>query len=354
MGDAAARESSVHDDSDSTDFYANSPPRQRHTDATEFDQENAPLKRKLDEAHSQISDKRQKTQSPIYQPHSRAHCTAKLPCELWQHVFRFLPPANLAILVRVCRHFQQGLNSPHLSDLNVQYQGALRIEPSEHIWNASRTRWLPNAPSSTPACSEAELIRLLFSKKCQFCKRAPTPQDDSSPWTMGPGARGVRLIWPFLIRSCGQCLDQRVQTVSSLQFSDYAAVLPAASFCFLTQHKNIVSSSAFRCAGEIPSDVNISKVYFLPQLEQINILLQQTKERNSSDAAILLQRLTAHQEMFQGLIQQWEEWHYKNEGIYQGLDATQLADQDRIATPVEPIVKTEDEGDEPFSGEHCK
>ena len=314
-------EQSPHSDSDPTDFYA-SPPSADQDDPTTISSEQAPaVKRKLDEIEDQPIDKRQKAQSLVDRPEGTPPQTSSLPAEIWQHIFSFVSPTTFLSLLQVCRNFRTYLTDSKLaSGTNQDYRGRLNLVDPDLIWRAARTRWHPEMPTIPPGCNEVILFRILWFQNCQYCGRKPTHGKKQIPWEMGPGEDNVCRIWPFLIRSCGQCLIQRIQTVNSLMFSsDFSALLPAAAFAFLTQHSHVVPSFVLRSDQDIPANVQVRKFYFIPQLTSLKNTLQNAREKEL-DAATLFQKLTHERENVDGLIGQWEAWEANTLAVSRSSD----------------------------------
>ena len=354
MEHTADRDGSPVDASDSSDFYTYSPPRTRTVDVPSNRLDGLPLKRKLGDTPDRTSEKRPKTQSPVYRPIGNPHITAGLPCEIWQRALAYLDPSTLASAFKTCHGFRKYLADPNVINIPpISQHGARSVHP-DLVWRASRLRLNPSMPPSPPGCNELELFRLLNSQSCQYCHKSSQSFRRSSHWTSGPGENTVQRIWPFAVRSCGRCVVQHVRSVNSLLFSDnsaYSALLSAAPFAFLSQDKNVFSPFALREAGEPPSHVEINKVYFVPQLERIRLTLQQAQEELSSGAANLLHQLTTqHQANMEGA-EQWERWECGTNRECTKATQRQLEAQMRdTSSDYEPQVKIE-EFDRPMSGE---
>ncbi len=141
-----------------------------------------------------------------------------LPVEIWQHIFSFVPPAFLGRLLRVSRVFYVNLTSatsePATSETasrDMENQRAVRGVSADEVWAASRKRFAPGLPRPTLGLSELERMRLLLGRQCQICGEAKVQNfatSSESPLESGPGDKGVRVIWPFGVRSCGPCLHK--------------------------------------------------------------------------------------------------------------------------------------------------
>lgn len=143
--------------------------------------------------------------------------TARLPPEVWQQVFSFVPCLFLGRLLRVNRAFNSLLDpSKALPQVQGVSKGHLRLQSQEHVWSVARRLFHPGMPRPLPSMSELDMWKLICVRSCQFCGRKPSSGSTlpPSPWSSGPGPEGVRIIWPFGVRSCGSCLSARLMKVS--------------------------------------------------------------------------------------------------------------------------------------------
>ena len=144
---------------------------------------------------------------------------SQLPRLLWQLVFSFLPPQDLARLLQVNKTFLGLLTGPRVDTETLpenDSKGFLVYLEPDMIWRTSRRVFHPNMPKPLESLSELENWKLVYGRKCQFCSRLAA--DDLTDGTLdplkaGPGLTGVRIVWPFAIRSCGQCLVPRTERV---------------------------------------------------------------------------------------------------------------------------------------------
>ncbi|KAI5284033.1 hypothetical protein KEM54_001633, partial [Ascosphaera aggregata] len=157
-----------------------------------------------------------------------------LPAEIWQHIFTFLPPIALGKLMRVNRSFKALLN-PYASSFPIDdtitpgespAPGILRpISPST-IWSVSRKAFHAGAPRPLSYYNEFEMCKLLYRTDCQFCGKKSAKNASGEACTIttttnnnnnnnpssssllqgDPGPDGVRIIWPFGVRVCANCL----------------------------------------------------------------------------------------------------------------------------------------------------
>ena len=142
---------------------------------------------------------------------------SKLPPELWQRVFTFVPPLSLGRLLSVNRTFNSLLDpSKSLPQARTLQRGPLSLQGQDHIWSVARKLLIPSMPRPMSSIPELETWKLVRGHYCQFCGRKPTvtlPSFTSAPWSSGPGPENVRVIWPFAVRSCGSCLSTRLVKV---------------------------------------------------------------------------------------------------------------------------------------------
>lgn len=133
----------------------------------------------------------------------------QLPAEVWQRVFVHLPPAMLCRCLRVCKSFNQWLTSTSAPPTARKDTPKIQVLDSESIWTNSRKTFFPTLPRPLAQFSELGMLKLVGGRSCQFCHRPPVPSPATTVLNAGPGPNGLRVIWPFGIRSCGLCLQPR-------------------------------------------------------------------------------------------------------------------------------------------------
>lgn len=167
------------------------------------------------------SKKRVRSDDVAHGPPARVQYSLQLrdlPIAIWQRIFCFVPPVFLGRLLRVNRAFNTCLTA---GDANQQYSkpshpGDPRTLNPDAIWAASRKRFCPGLPKPIRGLLELEMWRLLRGRHCQLCGEA---KDSSSvissegPWELGPGETGVRVVWPWGVRLCGQCIQSHSEKV---------------------------------------------------------------------------------------------------------------------------------------------
>lgn len=137
------------------------------------------------------------------------------PAEIWQQVFLRLSPAMLSRCLRVSRSFNTILTQAKAQLVNSSAKKSkdpekdkVKLMDSDAIWAEARKNYFPNMPRPLMRCNELSMLQLIGCKNCQFCGRVPAPVPATSPFNAGPGPTGVRMVWPFGLRTCGQCWEQ--------------------------------------------------------------------------------------------------------------------------------------------------
>jgi F-box domain len=142
---------------------------------------------------------------------------SQLPAEMWQYIFTYLPPYSLGHLMCVNRIFHNllapggTLPAPQLTG-----QGPLGLMEPDLLWSLSRRAFFPGMPRPLFSRSELDTWKLIRSNVCESCGKrnvSTVPPVSKSPWAAGPGNDYVRIIWPFAVRSCGNCLQAPLQKV---------------------------------------------------------------------------------------------------------------------------------------------
>lgn len=142
-----------------------------------------------------------------------------LPAELWQYIFCFVPPVSLGRLLRVNHAFNACLTLEKANESQPvpSPRGVVKPMSAQSVWVASRKRFCPGLPKPLRGLQELDMWRLLRGRNCQVCgenKVLSFNSNSDNPWNSGPGDKGVRVIWPFGIRCCGQCLQTSSEKVS--------------------------------------------------------------------------------------------------------------------------------------------
>jgi hypothetical protein len=258
----------------SVDFYETD---QRPTALTEEAEHVATTKRKAEEL-APSPEKKRKLASPSPTTCALKSCAGLLPA-VWQHVFLSCSLYDLGRLLQVNRAFRSYLIDVRNVSLHDPDSGSLRLLKSESLWASARNALPVKPPKPLPGFSELQMWQLAWSRKCQFCLKESSSKPGEKIWQKGPGANGVRAIWPFGIRSCGTCLLERCKTVSrvgparessltaqdaSLLFSNASALRPALPFAFITNELHYIPAYTLQ-AATTPASVEIAKYYYRPR-----------------------------------------------------------------------------------------
>jgi len=197
----------------STDFYESD--RKPDTPARDVHNGCLPAKRKAEDLAAAQDKRRRFDPVPAPSPPPDLPPCAGLPPAVWQHIFLSCPLPTLGRLLQVNRSFHSYLSDVRNLSPSKPDSGLLRLLKSESIWASARNAHPTKPPKPLPGFTELQMWQLVWSKKCQFCDRHSVFTPGEKIWQKGPGATGVRTIWPFAVRSCGPCLLQRCQTVSA-------------------------------------------------------------------------------------------------------------------------------------------
>lgn len=140
-----------------------------------------------------------------------------LPAEIWHHIFTFIPPRNLGLLLRVNKCFNAYLDPTSSKSSPVLLsKSALKLLNADAIWRASRALFRPGMPAPLIGKSELDMWKLSCSSTCNFCKRKQQPKPPpTDQWHRGPGENGNVPIWSFGVRICGPCLTKQSSKVDN-------------------------------------------------------------------------------------------------------------------------------------------
>jgi hypothetical protein len=143
---------------------------------------------------------------------------ADLPFSIWKQVFNHLSPAMLARCVRVSKTFHSFLvYKDGQSNGNTPQDAKSSARPTKKeidtIWTQSKRAVFPTLPKSLQGMTDLEMFALIGASSCQSCDKVGAPSTATSIFNAGPGADGIRVIWPFRVRLCGSCLERNVAKV---------------------------------------------------------------------------------------------------------------------------------------------
>ena len=166
------------------------------------------------------SEKRHKveiSEIPISHTLSKAtsrHDITLLPAEIWHHIFTFVPPRCLGLVLRVNKLFSAYLDPSSAHSVTHSTKSATQFLSADAIWQASRRLHRPGMPAPLRGKSELDMWKMACSPSCEFCgKKRPVSTLHQDQWHPGPGDNGVVPVWSFGIRSCGHCLENQTEKV---------------------------------------------------------------------------------------------------------------------------------------------
>ncbi|KAI1336408.1 hypothetical protein F5Y15DRAFT_206134 [Xylariaceae sp. FL0016] len=245
-----------------------------------------------------------------------------LPAEIWHRIFTYLPPKTLGNLLCVNKLFNVYLDASSTFrctfpvSLCVSHIPQLRPEA---IWQASRRCFWPKMPVPLRDKSELEMWRLACQTGCQFCEKTKTPvsQSSSDHWLNGPGLNGIRTVWAFGLRTCGQCLSVRsLKEIDLLLSSSMPSVLiPALSFVFVTDDMHLIPPTSLQ-NGQIPPDFRVTKLFSSSDVDKIQNEFLSVKSMGKATMEEWLKGLEDRGKKKRSDSLRWEKWELSS-GIVQ-------------------------------------
>ncbi|KAI1941839.1 hypothetical protein LOZ58_002559 [Ophidiomyces ophidiicola] len=231
---------------------------------------------------------------------------SNLPGEMWQHVFTFLPPISLGRLLKVNTIFKDLLTD---APVKRSTRGLLKFIHPNHIWSSSRKTFHPGMPRPLSSLSELDMWRLVCGTGCQFCKKSSFSSFDGSIWEGGPGPNGTRIIWPFAVRACSECLQKNCEKEMDLLFSSTLPTLliPAIPFAFFTSSMHFVSSVILR-SSQVPSGLSLTKFYLKSHIEAMKDKFEEVKVLGAATAEEWVKGLEGDGKEKIADSARWEQW----------------------------------------------
>ncbi|KXT03941.1 hypothetical protein AC578_9271 [Pseudocercospora eumusae] len=209
----------------------------------------------------------------------------RLPPAVWQRIFMHCSPASLGRLLRVSKELNNILTAIKAAPPSSLDKSAARLVDSETIWTSARKTFFPQLPRPLARYSELEMLQLLGGKTCQSCGRDPVPPPATSVFTCGPGHTGVRVLYPFGVRSCGPCIEPRLlRDVQLLSDSAMAPLRLGLSFAYRSPDYHFAFESVRQLPGGIPGHLRFSKMYFSPDLEALRA--EEAEAKSLGDGAV--------------------------------------------------------------------
>lgn len=141
-----------------------------------------------------------------------------LPIAVLQRMLTFLSPLTLIKCLGTCRRLRSCLTSEAVT-IDTDRPGSLKAIGGNAVWRTSRETFCSTLPKPLGNVSEMRMLGLILGQRCEICDRLPTlvPQNTLA-WNRGPGREagnvGVRTVWPFAARLCGDCFDKSCIKVS--------------------------------------------------------------------------------------------------------------------------------------------
>ncbi|KAK6064460.1 hypothetical protein SCUP515_11784 [Seiridium cupressi] len=275
------------------------------------DQSNLVKKARLDESNPPRSDG----------THTPPSARSLLPAEIWQHIFTFIPPQGLGILLQVNKLFNSYLDrSPFQCPLPMPSAvGHLSALQPDAIWRAARKRYWPKMPAPLKERTELDMWRLVHNKSCQFCGKVAHGIQSlvNAKAKPGPGTEGVRLIWPFGIRSCGPCLIAHSTKEIDVLLSPFipSLLLPALPFLLIDSDLQVISPSALG-KGHGSEPTPLTKIYLSKQVEGLQNEFLSVKNLGTGAAEEWLKGLEERGKQQRIDTDRWEKWEF-NGGVRQ-------------------------------------
>ncbi|KAG5299270.1 hypothetical protein I7I50_07403 [Histoplasma capsulatum G186AR] len=235
-----------------------------------------------------------------------------LPGEIWQHIFTFLPPTSLGKLLCVNRTFRS-LLTPSETELSSfpQASGLLKYLNPNSIWSISRRAFHPGMPRPMSLQTELEMWKLIYGSNCQFCGKLSScsSSTDSTIWEAGPGLDGVRIIWPFGIRSCGECVQVESQKEMDLLFSSNlpSMLIPSLPFAFFTSSMHFTSSVILR-NNQPPGNISLTKYFYKAHVDDMRRKFEDVKLLGPAATEEWIKGLECNGKDKLADAARWEQW----------------------------------------------
>ncbi|KAL7927448.1 hypothetical protein ACQKWADRAFT_276752 [Trichoderma austrokoningii] len=248
-------------------------------------------------------------------PASRHNVSLQFPAEVWQHIFSFLPPHTLGMLLRVSKLFNKYLDpaSPFMiSAPEFRVPSALPALLPDAVWRASRYLFWPRMPAPLSGRSELDMWRFACSRSCQICGQADETNFacNTLPWQRGPGNSTVSPIFVFFVKCCGKCLVQTsVKEVDVLLSTSIPSVLlPGLPMAFLTADLNVVYTQSIKTT-QVPTSVPLTRIYWPAQVESLRLEFEDVKRFGPAAAAEWIKGLESRGADAIHQASRWEKWY---------------------------------------------
>ncbi|KAF2769460.1 hypothetical protein EJ03DRAFT_327310 [Teratosphaeria nubilosa] len=242
-------------------------------------------------------------------PDARPSPAERLPVQLWQQVFLRLSPGVLSRCLRVSKTFNRYLTTTQAESTTSKKDAKkIRVLDSDTIWAEARKAYFPNMPRPLLQHTELQMLQLLGGKACQFCTRVPLPVLASNPYNAGPGPDGLRVIWPFRIRACGPCWEQRTIRDVDFMITSVNLLRLGLPHAFRTPDLHFVPDIQRHLPGAIPQHSGISKVYYQPDVDAIAAEFEYVKGYGNGAAEEWRKGLDTKGRERMADAARWEKW----------------------------------------------
>lgn len=235
-----------------------------------------------------------------------------LPAEVWHHVFTFVPPRGLGILLRVNRSFRAYLDPSSARPITQSSKSATQLLSPDAIWQASRRLHRPGMPAPLRGKSELDMWKMACSPSCQYCgKRRPASTPHQDQWHPGPGDNGVVPVWSFGIRACGHCLEKQTEKeVALLLSSEFPTPLLAAlPVLYFSNELHIIPQATVKNPqNQAPPAIRITKTYFKPHVSEIKSEYLEVKTMGSATAEEWVKGLDDRGAERRNDAARWDKW----------------------------------------------
>ncbi|KKZ62967.1 hypothetical protein EMCG_02678 [[Emmonsia] crescens] len=269
---------------------------------------------------------------PIENIHPRGTMSfgAILPGEVWQHIFTFLPPTSLGRILCVNKTFRSLLTPSEALPDFPQTSGLLKYLNPNSIWSVSRRAFHPGMPRPMSFLTELEMWKLIYGSNCQFCGKPSSSSSsiDSTIWEAGPGLDGVRIIWPFGIRSCGECIQVKSEKEMDLLFSSSlpSMLIPSLPFAFFTPSMHFTASITWR-NNQPPGDMALTKYFYKAHVDDMRRKFEDVKSLGPAATEEWIKGLESNVKDKLADAARWEQWETSG-----GLRSMRLARVNRNET----------------------
>ncbi|KAL1297639.1 hypothetical protein AAFC00_006196 [Neodothiora populina] len=269
-------------------------------------------KHSLDHSEPELAQKRNKSVTvPEHYFSTAVSGTVGLPAELWQYIFLHLPPDSLSSCLRVNKGFYIYLTSvaASMSAALPPGRSGLKLMDFDAIWTSARKVFAPNLPRPLAGFSEMQMFQLLGGKYCEICGHPPTaPLNARTPFDAGPGPHGVRIIWSFSTRICGQCFEAMSLKDTAILQSAAAPLRAGLPHAFRTHDSHYIPATTLQANPVGASRGAMFKVYFRKHVQELQGEYREAKEFGEAAAEEWVKGLPLNGKQQMADAARWERW----------------------------------------------